>query len=125
MKIEVSNGELVDKVSILSIKLEKIKSAEKRANVLKEYEYLYPIMCKIGINADSDEFRELREVNLALWEIEDEIREKEAHGGFDETFIQLARSVYFENDRRYEIKRQINRRTQSSLFEEKEYVDYK
>jgi hypothetical protein len=125
MKIEVSNGELVDKVSILSIKLEKIKSAEKRANVLKEYDHLYPTMCEIGINADSAEFQDLREVNLTLWEIEDRIRAKEAHGSFDETFIQLARSVYFENDRRYEIKRKINQRTQSRLFEEKEYVDYK
>jgi hypothetical protein len=125
MKIEVSNGELVDKVTILSIKLEKFRSEEKRANVLKEYDLLYPAMCEIGITADSSEFRQLREVNFKLWEIEDNIREKEARGTFDEIFIDLARSVYIENDKRAEIKRAINQRTRSSLVEEKEYVDYK
>lgn len=124
MKIEVSNGELVDKVSILSIKLEKFRSEKKRANVLKEYELLCPIMQKIGVSLDSREFLRLKEVNLNLWEIEDKIREKEAQGKFDEAFIQLARRVYFENDRRAEIKQEINQRTQSELFEEKEYVRY-
>lgn len=125
MKIEVSNGELVDKVSILSIKLEKFKSDEKRVNALKEFELLYPVMCEIGITIDSNKFRRLRDVNLKLWEIEDRIREKEARRVFDQEFIDLARSVYLENDKRSEIKRTINQRTQSSLVEEKEYVDYR
>lgn len=125
MKIEVSNGELVDKVSILSIKLEKFKSDEKRVNALKEFELLYPVMCEIGITVDSNEFRRLRDVNLKLWEIEDRIREKEARRVFDQEFIDLARSVYFENDQRSEIKRTINQHTQSSLVEEKEYADYR
>ena len=125
MKIEVSNGEIVDKISILSIKLEKFKSDKKRVNVLKEFDLLYPIMCEIGITTDSKEFRQLKEVNLKLWEIEDRIRQKEAQGAFDKIFIDLARSVYIENDKRSEIKRAINQRTQSSLVEEKEYVDYK
>lgn len=125
MKIEVSNGELVDKITILSIKLEKFKSDTKRANVLKEYDLLYPVMCEIGITVDSKEFRQLKEVNLKLWDIEDKIREKEARRVFDQTFIDLARSVYIENDKRSEIKRTINQLTQSSLVEEKEYVDYK
>ena len=124
MKIEVSNGELVDKVTILSIKLEKFKSDKKRANVIKEYDLLYPVMCKIGLTVDSKAFRQLKEVNLRLWEIEDRIREKEARQAFDQAFIDLARSVYIENDKRSEIKRMINQRTQSSLVEEKEYVDY-
>ena len=124
MKIEVSNGELVDKVSILSIKLDKITSAHKRANVLKEYDLLYPVMCSIGINVDSPEFQQLREVNSRLWEIEDRIREKESRHVFDETFVALARRVYLENDKRSNIKRVINERTRSTLIEEKEYVDY-
>ena len=125
MKIDVSNGELVDKVTILSIKLEKFRSEEKRANVLREYDLLYPAMCELGITADSREFRRLREVNLKLWEIEDRIREKEARGSFDKTFIELARSVYIQNDKRSEIKRAINQHTRSRLIEEKEYVGYK
>jgi hypothetical protein len=125
MKIEVSNGELVDKVAILSIKLEKFKSDEKRVNALKEFELLYPVMCEIGITVDSNEFRRLRDINLRLWEIEDRIREKEAQCAFDQEFVDLARSVYLENDKRSEIKRAINQRTQSSLVEEKEYVDYR
>jgi hypothetical protein len=125
MKIEVSNGELVDKISILSIKLEKFKSEKKRANVLKEFDLLYPIMCEIGITVDSKEFRQLKKVNLNLWEIEDKIRKKEAQRAFDKTFIDLARSVYIENDKRSEIKHAINQRTRSRLVEEKEYVDYR
>ena len=125
MKIEVSNGELVDKVTILSIKLEKFKSESKRANVLKEYDLLVPIMRRIGITEDSAEFIQLREINLRLWNIEDRIRQKEALRTFDKKFIDLARSVYLENDKRSVIKRAINERTHSSLIEEKEYVDYR
>lgn len=125
MKIEVSNGELVDKVTILSIKLEKFKSDSKRANAMKEYRLLVPAMAQIGITPDSDEFRQLKDVNLNLWEIEDNIRKKEARGEFDEGFIQLARRVYFENDQRSRIKHRINRSTRSDLIEEKEYVDYR
>jgi hypothetical protein len=125
MKIEVSNGELVDKVSILSIKLEKFASTQKRDHVQKEYDLLYPAMCSLGITVDSPDFHQLREVNLKLWEIEDRIREREALQQFDDTFVHLARSVYIENDKRSDIKRGINERTQSILIEEKEYVDYK
>lgn len=125
MKIEVSNGELVDKVTILSIKLEKFQSEKKRTNVRKEYDLLYPSMCSIGITEDSVEFRELRDVNLRLWEIEDRIRRQEALQIFDDTFVGLARSVYRENDKRSHLKRAINESTQSPLVEEKEYVDYR
>jgi len=124
MKIEVSNGELVDKVSILSIKLQKIKSKEKLLNVQTEFDTLYDSMRSIGITEDSTEFQDLKRVNLALWEIEDQIRLKEARQEFDDEFIQLARKVYFENDKRSGIKRQINISTKSKLIEEKEYVEY-
>ena len=125
MKIEVSNGELVDKISILSIKIRKFRSPQKRANVQKEYERLLPLMKGIGIGESSTAFQRLMDINLRLWEIEDRIRQKEALGEFDQAFIQLARSVYMENDKRSRVKREINEMTGSSIIEEKEYVDYK
>jgi hypothetical protein len=125
MKIEISIGELVDKVSILSIKLEKIKNPDKLNNIRKEFNLLYKSMQKIGLTKDSDDFKKLVNVNLKLWDIEDKIRIKEASKEFDDEFIQLARSVYFENDKRAEIKKQINLTFGSELIEEKEYVQYK
>ena len=124
MKIEVSNGELVDKVSILSIKIQKFKSSQKRSNVQREYDLLLPLMKRAGINESSTNFQRLMDVNLRLWEIEDQIRQKESLGEFDQSFIQLARSVYVENDKRFQIKREINEITGSHIIEEKEYVDY-
>ena len=125
MKIEISTGELVDKVSILAIKLRKIKNPQKLDNINKEYDLLESAMTKCGITADSSEFRQLEDVNLQLWEIEDRIRIKEAEQSFDDKFIQLARSVYFKNDKRAEIKKEINLKFGSKLVEEKEYTDYK
>ena len=125
MKIEISIGELVDKASILSIKIEKIRNKEKLNNITKEYDLLLNSIEKIGITVESDEFQRLKKVNLKLWEIEDKIRIKEAAKEFDADFIALARSVYFENDERAAIKREINLEYGSDLIEEKEYVDYK
>ncbi|MCO6474939.1 MAG: DUF6165 family protein [Melioribacteraceae bacterium] len=125
MKVEVSNGELVDKVSILRIKLNKIKSEEKLKNVRAEFDILFEEMKKLGINENTEEYKELIKVNTDLWEIEDKIRVKELDQEFDEEFIELARSVYIQNDKRFELKKKINAATNSSLFEEKEYVDYK
>ncbi len=125
MKIEVSNGELVDKVSILSIKLKKIKSPDKLVNIQKEFDILYQNMLALGISEETIEYQELLEANLSLWEIEDKIRVKESHHEFDDEFIDLARKIYFENDRRSKIKRKINLSTKSALIEEKEYVEYK
>lgn len=125
MKVEVSNGELVDKVSILRIKLNKIKSEEKLKNVRAEFDILFEEMKKLGINENTEEYKELIKVNTDLWEIEDKIRVKELNQEFDEEFIELARSVYIQNDKRFELKKKINAATNSSLFEEKEYVDYK
>lgn len=125
MKIEVSIGELVDKVTILSIKLDKFKDENKKANVKKEYDILTVPMNKIRITTQSKEFLALKEVNLKLWHIEDDIRIKEQKQEFDKEFIELARSVYFTNDVRAEIKKEINLKYGSELIEEKEYVNYK
>jgi len=125
MKIEVSIGEIVDKLTILDIKLEKMSDEHKLKNIHKEYELLKNELGKMNITPGSEEFIKLREVNFRLWEIEDKIRIKEAGQQFDDEFIQLARSVYFENDNRAEIKKQINVKFGSELFEEKEYVCYK
>ncbi|MBR9984649.1 MAG: hypothetical protein KFF68_01950 [Desulfosarcina sp.] len=125
MKIDISTGELADKVSILSIKLEKISNPSKIKNIQKEYDILLKPMIACGITLDSDEFIRLKTVNLELWDIEDRIRNKEASKAFDSEFIELARSVYVTNDQRAEIKKQINLAYNSDLVEEKEYVDYK
>jgi hypothetical protein len=125
MKVEVSIGELVDKVSILSIKLKKVKDANKLENIKKEYAILSKAMEQSGISLDSLEFKRLESINLKLWDIEDQIRTKEAKKEFDEGFIGLARSVYFTNDERAEIKRSVNIKYGSGIVEEKEYVEYK
>lgn len=125
MKIDISIGELVDKLTILSIKLEKVKDAAKLQNVQNEYDILLKPMEDCGIKTDSEEFNKLRSVNLELWGIEDDIRIKESKQEFDSEFIELARSVYFKNDDRADAKREINIKYKSDLVEEKEYVDYK
>ena len=125
MKIEVSTGELVDKVTILEIKTEKFKNADKLANVKKEYALLRVDMESLGIKTDSDVFLRLKKVNICLWHIEDDIRIEEYNSRFGDKFIELARSVYVENDTRAEIKKEINISYGSNLVEEKEYVDYK
>jgi len=125
MKVEVSIGELVDKVSILSIKLRKIKNAEKLKNIQKEYDILVKAMAGEGIDVTSGEFSRLEVINLKLWDIEDRIRLKEVRKAFDDEFIELARSVYFINDDRAAVKKEINLKFGSDLVEEKEYVEYK
>ena len=98
MKIDISIGELVDKVTILEIKLERIKSEKKIINIRNEYNTLMKSMTEIGITPNSEIFKRLKAINIKLWEIEDNIRIKEFKQEFDEEFIKLARSVYFEND---------------------------
>ena len=124
MEIEVSNGDLVDKITILQIKLRKIESAEKRINIQKEFDLLHQKMSVIGVAESSETFQRLLTINQRLWDIEDQIRIKESKKEFDSEFIELARSVYFENDKRAAIKREINLQTGSQLIEEKEYVPY-
>ncbi len=123
MKIEVSNGEIIDKLTILEIKLEKIDDPAKRRNIEKEYRLLREAASGL-LSPDDPLYRELKEVNLRLWEIEDHIRDLERRKDFGDDFIRTARSVYRENDRRAAIKRAINERTGSGLTEEKSYQPY-
>lgn len=123
MKIEVSNAEIVDKLTILLIKQDSIQDESKLKNIRTEIEELLPI-CNQILSQDSVEFRSLYNTNKALWKIEDEIREKERNQDFDDEFIYLARSVYFTNDQRSKIKRDINEATNSKLIEEKSYEQY-
>jgi len=122
----VSVGELLDKMAILEIKSERIKDDAKLANVRKELAVLEQTWRESGL--DREELApmraELKTINEALWEIEDFIRIKEAEGDFDEQFIELARSVYFTNDKRAAVKRRINEAVGSELVEEKSYADY-
>jgi len=125
MNIEVSHGEIVDKLTILQIKRENITNPEKLVNINKEYDYLITIVEKdLGISTESSDYLELLEVNRELWVIEDDIREKERAKEFDSTFIQLARDVYYTNDRRAELKKNINLKYSSGFVEEKSYSSY-
>jgi hypothetical protein len=123
MKIEVSIGEIVDKLSILQIKLENITDEAKLVNVRTEFNYLYNIVFK-DLKIEKTDYNKLLKINKQLWVIEDDVRDKERDGEFDEIFIELARSVYFTNDKRSEIKKDINIQYGSEFVEEKSYQDY-
>jgi hypothetical protein len=123
MKIEVSVGEIVDKLSILQIKTGMIKDQKKLANVKKEYDYLSNIVFD-ELKIEQSDFFNLVVINSKLWEIEDRIRNKERDQEFDQDFIDLARSVYFTNDQRAEIKKSINLKYGSYFVEEKSYEKY-
>lgn len=126
MEIQVSIGEIVDKLSILEIKKEMIKDQNKLADIMKEYNYLKDVVVnEIGISLESEEYKELLETNKKLWNIEDEIRNKEKDKLFDKEFIELARSVYFTNDIRASQKKHINLQFNSEFTEHKSYTDYK
>ena len=126
IKVELAYGELLDKVTILQIKSERITDEDKLANVNKELELLNKLwnMDEKSSVDISSEFTALKEINEKIWDIEDGIRDKERVKEFDEKFIELARSVYFSNDKRAEIKRTINLKLGSELIEEKSYADY-
>ena len=126
IKVELAYGELLDKITILQIKSERITDAAKVANVNKELNLLNDLWASDEkSSADiSNEFKALRVINEKIWDIEDGIRDKERDKEFDEKFIELARSVYFSNDKRAEIKRVINLKLGSELTEEKSYSDY-
>lgn len=123
MKIEVSNGEIIDKLTIIQIKLERIKDEAKLVNLKNEYDELIKASSSI-ISTEDPLYKSLYEVNCELWDIEDHIRELERRKDFGSDFIETARAVYFKNDRRSEIKREINVRTFSGLIEEKSYGKY-
>lgn len=125
MKIEISIGEIVDKLTILEIKKTKISSTDKLLNINKEYNYLLDIVeNELNFSRSSDQYTELFNVNKKLWDIEDKIRNKERLKSFDEEFIELSRSVYFTNDERSKIKKKINDITGSNFSEEKSYEKY-
>ena len=123
MKIEVSVGEIVDKLSILKIKKNNIKDEKKLININKEYDYLFQIVFD-ELKIEEDDFYNLVIINERLWGIEDSIRDKERESLFDSEFIELARSVYFTNDRRAEIKKDINLKYGSLFVEVKSYNKY-
>ena len=119
----ISIGELVDKITILEIKKNKLQNS-KLENVLKELSFLRKLMTKHQIEITDNLFTQLEEINLKLWNIEEQIRIKEKNKEFDNIFIELARSVYFTNDKRSEIKKRINRLSNSEITEEKSYAEY-
>ena len=126
ISVPIAYGELIDKITILEIKSERIRDAAKLANVRVELDLLNDTW---GTNPASStdiaaERTELRRVNEALWDIEDRIRLKEKAKAFDTEFVELARSVYIRNDERAAIKRAINTKLGSTLVEEKSYQDY-
>ena len=130
MKIEVSNGEIIDKYTILEIKLSKIKDKQKLVNIHHEYDVLTPDVKSIYDHCkDENHLKELHnkllDINKQLWKIEDDIRECEKANDFGDTFVKLARAVYYTNDDRSDVKKDINVFTGSDLVEEKSYEDYR
>ena len=123
MNIKVSIGEIVDKLSILNIKKNNITEESKLVNIITEYDYLYDVVFN-QLKIESDDFNNLLLVNESLWKIEDDIRNKERDKVFDIEFIELARSVYTTNDKRAEIKKEINLKYGSLFVEEKSYSNY-
>jgi len=123
MLIEVSIGEIVDKLSILQIKLENITDEAKLVNIKKEFDYLYNIVFK-DLKMQLDDYQRLLNINKQLWDIEDDIRDEERAKRFEDRFIELARAVYVTNDERSRIKKDINIKYGSDFVEEKSYQDY-
>lgn len=127
MKVEISTGELLDKLSILEIKLLNINDPKKSKNVYKELAVLNPyfqdLLDEYGLDI-KNLYIKLSNINKSLWNIEDAIRDKEKAEEFDEEFVELARSVYIMNDQRAAVKKEINLLTKSELVEEKSYSDY-
>ena len=124
--VPISWGELFDKLTILQIKLEKLETKNALENVQKEYSELNKVFHKsFSENTKAIKLMtNLKLVNKKLWDIEDNIREKEKSKNFDEYFVELSRSVYLTNDKRSRIKRRINIFLDSELIEEKSYTDY-
>jgi hypothetical protein len=125
LTIEVAPGELIDRLSILEIKLERIRDTAKLKNVRHEYEVTLAERRKLNDSPELERLAaELKDVNKRIWDIEDNIRDLERVGAFGDKFIAVARSVYQTNDRRAEIKRAINELLDSKLVEEKSYAPY-
>ena len=127
MKVEVSNGELLDKLTILELKLTNITNVQKLSNIQKEHDELSPLADQL-FDSYGEElkslYKKLTEINSELWTIEDDIRECERNKDFGSDFVSLARAVYFTNDKRSDVKKAINLLTDSGFVEEKSYEDY-
>ena len=121
----ISVGELFDKITILEIKADRIADRARHRNVVHELAALRAVRARSIASSPAVETlcQELRKLNLRLWDIEDELRQRERGGRFDDGFIELARSVYRINDRRAAVKRQLNQLTGSTIMEEKSYTD--
>jgi len=124
---EISPGELLDKISILEIKLEKIKDKNNQEKIKIEYKILKKIQNSSIEMSDKikDLYRSVSDVNIKLWDIEDKLRVCEQNKDFGKNFIELARGVYFNNDKRAKLKNEINEILKSDIREIKQYVDYK
>jgi hypothetical protein len=122
--VPVSLGELIDKITILEIKAERIADPDKLANVREELGLLMQAHARLHGDAVVALQTQLKKINTALWEIEDKIRDCERAKNFGPQFIELARSIYRTNDRRAALKRQINEIAGSAIVEEKSYSDY-
>ena len=124
--IEVGPGEMIDKITILAIKSERMTAPEKLKNVRHELAVLQKAKSEnIEETAELEALQDkLKAVNEALWEIEDDIRQCEADKDFGDTFVQLARSVYIQNDKRAEIKKEINLLVGTAIIEEKSYTQF-
>tara|TARA_B100000902_G_C27313389_1_gene919782 strand:- start:799 stop:1191 length:393 start_codon:yes stop_codon:yes gene_type:complete len=129
MKIDIpiSCGELIDKLTILEIKLKNVKNPEKKKHIQNEYDHLSNISKKLQ-EVDLEQYKnfyiKLMEINQLLWKIEDDIREQESKNMFQEKFIELARAVYTTNDKRFAVKNEINIFYDSDIQEQKELISY-
>ena len=123
INVPISVGELIDKITILEIKKDKLKNL-KLKNILKELSFLRAVLEKNSIFIPDEIYFQLKSINLKLWDIEDKIRIKEKNKEFDNEFIKLARSVYLNNDRRSETKKEFNMIFNSEIIEEKSYEKY-
>ena len=123
---EISPGELLDKISILEIKLEKVKDKDRQKRIKNEYDILKKVQNSSIEMSDKikDLYRSVSNVNIKLWDIEDKIRICEQNKDFGKNFIELARGVYFNNDKRAELKNDINEILKSNIREIKQFVDY-
>jgi len=123
---EISPGELLDKISILEIKLEKVKDKDRQKRIKNEYDILKKVQNSYIEMSDKikDLYRSVGNVNIKLWDIEDKIRICEQNKDFGKNFIELARGVYFNNDKRAELKNEINEILKSNIREIKQFVDY-
>ena len=125
MKVEIPNGDLVDKITILKIKQLNVMNEEKLQNIKLEYQTLKPLLEEIGMSENDRLFTDLLDVNEKLWRIEDDLRVLEKDKEFGDTFVNLKGLVYILQMMKTEIKKKINLKTGSKLVEEKDYVEYK